>query len=95
MASKDHKNADNRTDEETPARDLVAEIEEPEAGEVGEPVEARCIDCRRVRGKLAPADAVAERHSFRHTCHECRRVTWWNILRELDLDAPAPGGDQA
>ena len=69
-------------------RDLEAELNSPEAGHTGVPVDARCINCRRVRAKLAPADAVDDGRSFKHVCHRCQRATWWNILRVLE------GGDR-
>lgn len=70
-------------------RDLEAELEQPQAGHRGVPVDARCVGCRKVRAKRAPEDRVEEGLSFKHVCHNCQRATYWNVLRRLD------GGDRA
>ncbi|QCJ47257.1 hypothetical protein [Haloprofundus sp. MHR1] len=63
-------------------RDLEAELERPEAGEHGVPVDAVCTGCRRVTVKRAPADEPNPEFvaSFRHVCRKCRKVTWWNVV---------------
>lgn len=77
-------------------RDLVAELDQPEAGETGVAVDAVCVDCRLTRAKYAPATAVVgdgdALASFKHTCHRCRRTTWWNALRVLE-DVENGGGE--
>lgn len=67
-------------------RDLALELEDGAAGELGLAVDARCIECKRVRAKRVPDRECVDdgRDSFRHVCHKCRGVTYWNILRELD-----------
>lgn len=77
-------NASNPTNRTADARDLDAELAEPEAGEHGLPVDARCVNCRRVRAKLVPDRDPDDRSSFKHVCHQCQRATWWNVLRVLD-----------
>lgn len=70
-------------------RDLEAELEEPEAGERGLPVDARCTQCKHVRAKLVSGrDDPTDTTSFRHICHNCCVVTWWNVIRVLE------GGDR-
>lgn len=64
-------------------RDVDEEIADPEAGQRGLPVDARCVDCNRIRAKLVPDRDPDDRSSFKHVCHECQRATWWNIVRVL------------
>jgi ribosomal protein L36 len=72
-------------------RDLDAELAEPEAGEFGHPVDARCTDCKRVRAKLATdRDGPEDTTSFKHWCSRCRKVRWWNVLRVLPRDPVEP-----
>jgi hypothetical protein len=74
-------------------RDRSDELQEPEAGEIGTPVDARCTGCKRVRAKKATkihGDDPAS-GSFRHICHRCCKVKWWNVLRLIDTDAPTEG----
>lgn len=72
-------------------RDPQEELEHGAAGEIGLPVDARCTGCKKVRAKRAnkimgdPDDG-----SFRHICHTCKKVKWWNVIRILDVD---PEGD--
>ena len=55
-------------------------------------VEAVCTGCQRtVEKETRTDDEGAVPTSFRHVCHQCRRVQWWNVLDVLDADA---GGDE-
>jgi hypothetical protein len=67
----------------TADRDLAAELEAPEAGRNGTPVDARCVSCKRVRAKFA-SKIRGSPGSFQHVCHVCCRVTWWNIIDDLE-----------
>ena len=52
-------------------------------------VDAICTACRTETSKDTRADGEGDvPTSFRHVCHECRRVTGWNVL-----DVRDPGGD--
>jgi hypothetical protein len=66
------------------------------AGEVGIPVDAVCTGClsetgqRRVRIKRASMDELgvddlnhAEGQIFRHVCHRCQSVEFWNVVSVL------------
>ena len=67
-------------------RDLREEVDDGRAGADGVLVEALCTGCRLTRAKrqrdLNPLDPDLS-HSFKHVCHECQTVTWWNPLRVL------------
>ena len=58
-------------------------LDEPEAGEVGVPVDAVCTGCKRVAVKRAPGTPDDVETSFKHICHSCKRVTWWNVKSVL------------
>lgn len=48
---------------------------------------ARCTGCKTVRRKLAPyeiADDGGSHPSFRHICHSCNRVSWYNTIEILE-----------
>ena len=62
----------------TADHDLAAELEAPETGRNGTPVDARCCSCKRVRAKFA-SKIRGSPGSFQYVCHVCCRVTWWNI----------------
>ncbi|MCW8172795.1 hypothetical protein [Natrialba swarupiae] len=76
-------------------RDLAAELETPEAGQAGIPVDAVCVGCGRTRVKRAGFEAVkpsdfdpetleaADLTSFKHVCHRCQSGTWWNPVAVL------------
>lgn len=70
-------------------RDLEHELNHEQAGHVGIPVDARCVGCKRIRVKRAPAERIEKGLSFKHVCHRCQRATHWNVLRVLD----SLGGD--
>ncbi|QSG02534.1 hypothetical protein [Natranaeroarchaeum sulfidigenes] len=63
-------------------RDLEAEAAEAEAGEVGIPFDAICTGCGQTRVKRADEDPENP-SSFKHVCHQCGGVTWWNPLSTL------------
>lgn len=70
-------------------RNIESELQDGKAGERGLPVDARCVNCKRVRSKLiAGRDDPDDTSSFRHVCHgrNCRGVTWWNPIRVLDRE---------
>lgn len=74
---------------ETPQSGLVHpdEIDDAKAGEVGVPVHARCVSCRRIRFKrVAGEENVGETDTFKHVCHDCQQATYWNVLHVLDED---------
>ena len=53
-------------------------------------VDAICTACRVKTAKETRTDNDGEvPTSFRHVCHECQRVTWWNVLDVRDV-----GGDE-
>jgi ribosomal protein L36 len=69
---------------------------DPEAGHRGHLVTARCVGCKTVRRKLAPpeiADRDADHPSFRHICHDCQRVRWYNTISILEHRS-TEGSDQ-
>lgn len=68
-------------------RNLERELDDGAAGEHGIAVDAVCTGCKRVRSKRAYVDADDVRDggtSFKHVCHRCHRVTWWNAIRVLE-----------
>ncbi|WP_224333095.1 hypothetical protein [Haloprofundus halobius] len=75
-------------------RDLEAELDAPNAGQSGIPVDAVCIGCKRTSVRRAPVDSVEDvPSSFRHVCGGCRKVTWWNVVSVLHglIDAEEDG----
>jgi len=72
-------------------RDLAAELASPAAGQVGIPVDAICVGCRKTQVKRAsaPADTdpdaleASDLSSFKHVCHTCQTATWWNPIAVL------------
>ena len=67
------------------SRDPQEELDDGAAGHVGIAVDARCTRCKIVRAKQANKIAgEPDDGSFRHICHRCKKVTWWNIMRILD-----------
>ena len=74
---------DAQTTDFRSAREIRDELSEPEAGEFGTPVDARCTECKSIRAKRAPVDPD-RRQSFQHVCHRCRVSTWWNVIRVHD-----------
>lgn len=68
-------------------RDPQEELEHGDAGHVGLPVDARCTGCKIVRAKRAnKIQGDPDDGSFRHICHACNRVTWWNVIRILETE---------
>lgn len=66
------------------------------AGHRGILTTARCVECKTVRRKLAPpeiADRDGNHPSFRHICHDCQRVVWYNTIQILE-DRSTEGSDQ-
>lgn len=63
-------------------RDVESEADAPEAGEVGIPFDAVCTGCGQTRVKRADEDPD-DPTSFKHACHRCKTVTWWNPVRTL------------
>ena len=72
-------------------RDYEAELASAAAGQVGIPVDAICVGCRRTQVKRAdptemgqhpqtdPIDLEAtDCTSFKHVCHPCGGATWGN-----------------
>lgn len=87
----DESTDDEQQSTERASRDLVAELEHGDAGEVGVPVDAICVSCGLTRAKRAPEEKVGvdarSSASFKHTCHGCHGTTWWNVTRVLvDVD---------
>lgn len=79
--------------EEDVGRDVRDELEDGRTGEVGVVVEAICTGCQLTRLKRSTRvdrDAESPSTSFKHSCHRCQSVTWWNPLRYVDLE---DGGD--
>ena len=77
-------------------RDLLAELRSAEAGYSGIPVDAICCGCKWVRVKrVTPEEAglhpqvdpsqldPGDVGSFKHVCHRCQTVTWWNATSVL------------
>lgn len=62
---------------------LIDQLDEPEAGFGPVGVSARCISCKIVRAKRLSVRQAGDSRSFKHVCHNCRRSTWWNIIRVL------------
>jgi len=80
----------------SPSSDDLRNDVDPEAGHRGLLVTARCVGCKTVRRKLAPpeiADRDADHPSFRHICHECQRVRWYNTIAVLEHRS-TEGADQ-
>ncbi|WP_247729909.1 hypothetical protein [Halovivax limisalsi] len=72
-------------------RDHAAELASPKSGLQGFPVDAICTGCQRVHVKQVRPEDVGQSidvdpvtleadslTSFRHVCHRCGKVTWWN-----------------
>lgn len=87
-------------------RDLRGELESPESGHRGIPVDAICTSCKRVRVKRAARDEVGvhpqidptalesgDLNSFKHVCHPCQGTTWWNPVAVLTGLIESDGGD--
>ncbi|WP_224450520.1 hypothetical protein [Haloprofundus salilacus] len=78
-------------------RDLEAELDRPEAGEHGVPVDAMCTCCKCVTVKRASIDEPDPDFvpSFRHVCRRCKCVTWWNVIAVLRglIDAEEDGDE--
>ncbi len=57
----------------------------PGVGHVGPLLSARCTGCQMTSEKRT-AEIVGERSngSFKHVCHSCQSVTWWNVLDVLE-----------
>jgi len=62
----------------------------PGVGHVGPLLSARCTGCGK-SSKKRTAEIVgdASNGSFKHVCHSCRTVTWWNALAVLEEDDSA------
>ena len=90
-------------------RDLEAELSTAEAGRSGFPVDALCTGCHRTHVKRVQPKEIGQHPqidpttleagdltSFRHICHRCGSVTWWNptavLTGLIELEA---GGDDA
>lgn len=56
-------------------------------------VSARCVECKNVREKRTYTDLERTR-SFKHVCHSCQTVTWWNAIRVLDEEISVDAGDR-
>jgi len=56
----------------------------PGSGHVGPLLSARCTGCEKTSEKQT-AEIVGDRTtgSFKHVCHTCQLVTWWNVLEVL------------
>lgn len=80
---------------EVDGRDLDRELSDGKAGQRGIAVDARCIGCKRLRAKYVPNRDPEDTTSFKTACHQCRRVTWWNVIRVLEHPADENGGEQA
>lgn len=89
-------------------RDLKAELRSPAAGQVGIPLDAVCTDCGRVAVKRVSCEDLGadpqtdpkaidadDLHSFRHVCHRCSVVTWWNPTAVLSGLLAAEAGDDS
>lgn len=71
-------------------RNLEAELQIPEAGEIGLPVDARCTNCKLRRAKRANRiNGDVESGSFKHVCPNCRSVTWWNVIEVVAEEVDA------
>ena len=64
----------------------------PGVGHAGPLLSARCTGCGKTSEKRT-AEIVGDRSSgsFKHVCHSCQGVTWWNILELVEDNA---GGDR-
>lgn len=78
---------------EQDGRDLEAELNDGKAGQRGIAVDARCVGCKHHRAKYVPNRDPEDTTSFRTICHECQRVTWWNVLEVVD-DVQEGGRDE-
>ena len=57
----------------------------PGAGHVGPLLSARCTSCGKASEKRTnEVVGDASSGSFRHVCHSCQCVTWWNVLSLLE-----------
>lgn len=55
-------------------------------------VEAVCTGCQRtVEKETRTDDEGTVPTSFRHVCHRCQRVQWWNVL---EVRGSVEGGDE-
>ncbi|ELZ39605.1 hypothetical protein C472_04803 [Halorubrum tebenquichense DSM 14210] len=56
----------------------------PGVGHVGPLLSAKCTSCGKTSEKRT-AEIVGDPSggSFRHVCHSCQRVIWWNVLEVL------------
>lgn len=70
-------------------RDILAENAPRGAGHRGPLLRARCTSCDKTCHKRTN-DIIGETAtgSFKHVCHSCQGVTWWNVLEVVD-----DGGD--
>ena len=60
----------------------------PGVGHAGPLLSARCTGCGKTSEKRT-AEIVGDRSSgsFKHVCHSCQSVTWWNILELVEDNA--------
>ena len=57
----------------------------PGVGHVGPLLSARCTSCGKTSQKRTTETVGdASSGSFRHVCHSCQCVTWWNALAVLE-----------
>jgi hypothetical protein len=64
--------------------DIVDE-EPPGAGHSGPLLRARCTDCDKVSLKRTTRIVgETDTGSFKHVCHTCQSVSWWNVLEVVD-----------
>lgn len=56
-------------------------MSDAETGDRGVPVDAICTGCQNVSvRRVSEAEAGG---SFRHVCHRCRGVQWFNTVKRL------------
>ncbi|OYR45278.1 hypothetical protein [Halorubrum sp. Hd13] len=55
------------------------------SGHAGPLLRARCTGCGKTSEKRT-VEIVGDTSSgsFKHVCHSCQSVTWWNVLRVLE-----------
>lgn len=82
--------APDYSDIELPPRGLDVLPREEVFGDVPVRVDAVCTGCKRIEVKTVRVlDPRKNPGSFRHVCHGCKVITWWNAIKILSNVLPA------